>query len=248
MTGKPQDNPTLISARWAVASDAVRTAYPPETIAYGAGPHQQIEWFEAMQNAPVVLFIPDANGQAPNIALHSFIAQPLLDQGVSVVITSHDPGGVSQTLRQMRQATDLIRARTGARPVVCGHGSGGHLAACLLSEGRASGAVALSGLFDLEPFSEALGLTSLVARALSPIHWPAPNGGAPGGTELDCFVGGNEDEDRQRQSRSMAEVWTRGGADARCEVLAGRDCLSLLDELSAPDSLVTRRLLALAGR
>ena len=143
---------------------------------------------------------------------------------------------------QMRAAADLVRARSqGRRPLVVGHSAGGHLAACLLSEGRASAAVSLSGLFDLVPVAdsrvnEALGLSPMEARALSPLHWPAPNGGAPGGTVLDCLVGADETDEFLRQSRLMAETWGAKGADTRFQALPGLNHFTVLDPLFDPDS------------
>ena len=118
-------------------------------------------------------------------------------------------------------------------------------------EGRARAALAISGLFDLEPLihtslNAALDLTDPEARALSPIHWPAPNGGAPGGRTLDCWVGGAESNEFIRQSRSMAAEWGGKGADTHVEVLDGLDHFTMLDPLADRDSGMVRRLAALA--
>ena len=106
---------------------------------------------------------------------------------------------------------DLVRERTGVRPVVLGHSAGGHMAACMLSEARASAAVAISGVFDLAPLiptslNKALDLDEREAAALSPIHWPIPNGSTPGGTVLDCYVGAEESPEFLRQSRMMSST------------------------------------------
>jgi arylformamidase len=120
-----------------------------------------------------------------------------------------------------------------------------------LSEGRASGAVAISGVFDLQPLiptslNQALGLEPLGAAAMSPIHWPAPNGGAPGGMELDCLVGGDESPEFIRQSRAMADAWAARGAMTRFEVLPGLNHFTVLDSLFDPDSAMVGRVVELA--
>ena len=147
---------------------------------------------------------------------------------------------------QMRAAVDLIHDRTGARPVVSGHSAGGHMAACLLADGRASAAVSISGVFDLEPLiptslNVALDLDPAEARALSPIYWPAPAGAV-----LDCIVGGAESDAFRRQSEAMAVQWGAQGAETRFEALPGLNHFTVLDPLFDADSPMVERLAALA--
>lgn len=255
------DHPAVM-ARWRTESDAARAAHPPQVLKYGPGERQRIDWFDAgpqagPQNggrAPVVVFIPGGDWLALDGGEFSFVASPLLAHGVSVVIPTHDPAPdarLGRVVDQTRAAVEMVRARTDARPVVVGHGAGGHLAACMLSEGRASAAVAISGLFDLEPLvatslNAALGLNVMEARALSPIHWPPPDGSTPGGTVLDCIVGGAESEALIRQSRDMAELWGSKRVETRFEVLPGLNHFTVLDPLFDPDSALVRRLADLA--
>ena len=145
-----------------------------------------------------------------------------------------------------RAAVDLIRDRTGAAPIVSGHSAGGHMAACLLADGRASAAVALSGVFDLEPLlptslNIALDLSTAEAEALSPIRWPAPAGAV-----LDCIVGGAESEAFVDQSRDMAARWADAGAETRFEALPGLNHFTVLDPLFDTDSALVSRLADLA--
>ena len=125
------------------------------------------------------------------------------------------------------------------------------MAACMLSEARASAAVAISGVFDLRPLiptslNAALQLDELDAAALSPIHWPVPNGSTPGGTVLDCLVGGDESPEFLRQSRMMADHWGAQGVDTRYEALPGLDHFTVLDPLFNPESALVRRIVDLA--
>ena len=125
------------------------------------------------------------------------------------------------------------------------------MAACMLSEGRASAAVAISGVFDLAPLiptsiNQAVRLDAAEAAALSPIHWPVPDGSTPGGTVLDCVVGGDESAEFLRQSRMMADLWGARGVDTRYEALPGLNHFTVLDPLFDPDSALVRRLVELA--
>lgn len=247
------DHPAVM-AMWRETAEAARAAHPFETIAYGPGEREAMDLFEAAPDAPVAMFIHGGYWQALDRSWFSGVAPALLNHGVSVAIPSYDlcPAvSLSVIVGQMRAAADLLRARTGKRPMVFGHSAGGHMAACLLSEGRASGAVAISGVFDLAPLiptslNVALGLEPLGAAALSPIHWPAPNGGAPGGTVLDCVVGGDESPEFIRQSRDMAAVWAAKGAETRVEVLEGLNHFTVLDPLFDAESALVRRVAELA--
>ncbi|KQS55302.1 hypothetical protein ASG17_04195 [Brevundimonas sp. Leaf363] len=247
------DHPQVM-ARWKAASQAARDAHPPRHIAHGASARERLDWFGAGPGAPVVVFIHGGYWQALDGDWVSFVAPPLLAHGVSVVVPTYDlcPAvRLGRIVDQMRAVTDVVRAETGRRPLVAGHSAGGHLAACLLSEGRASAALAISGVFDLRPLvetslNEALDLQPLEAAALSPLFWPAPNGGAPGGTALDCWVGAAESDAFRAQSRTMAETWAAAGADTRCIEVEGADHFTVLDPLFDEKSAMVRRLVEMA--
>jgi arylformamidase len=120
----------------------------------------------------------------------------------------------------------------------------------MLSEGRASAAVAISGVFDLTPLiptslNIALDLDDREAAALSPIHWPIPNGSTPGGTVLDCLVGAEESPEFLRQSRMMADHWAAHGVETRYETLPGLNHFTVLDPLFDAGSDTTRYIASL---
>ena len=119
------------------------------------------------------------------------------------------------------------------------------------SEGGAPAAVAISGVFDLAPLiptstTQALRLDPAEAAALSPVHWPVPDGSTPGGTVLDCVVGGDESAEFLRQSRMMADLWGARGVETRYEALPGLNHFTVLDPLLDPDSALVHRLVTLA--
>ena len=246
------DHPAVM-ARWREAAEAARAATPPQQIAYGPGPREVMDLFEAGPDAPVAVFLHGGYWQALDKGWFSGLAPALAANGVSLAIPSYDlcpDVRLGVILRQVRAAVEAVRARTGTRPVVFGHSAGGHMAACMLSEGRASAAVAISGIFDLAPLiptslNEALQLDAAEAAALSPIHWPVPNGSTPGGTVLDCVVGGDESPEFLRQSRMMADLWGAKGVDTRYQALPGLNHFTVLDPLFAADSDLVRRIVDL---
>ena len=213
-----------------------------------------MDLFSAGDGAPVAVFLHGGYWQALDKDWFSGLAPALLAHGVGLAIPSYDLAPavrLGRILAQVREAVEWIRARTGRRPVVFGHSAGGHMAACMLSEGRASAAVALSGVFDLAPLiptslNEALRLDAAEAAALSPIHWPAPDGSTPGGTLLDCVVGADESPEFLRQSRDMADLWRARGVETRFEALPGLNHFTVLDPLFDPDSALVNRVVDLA--
>ena len=248
------DHPAVMQ-RWRESAEAARAAHPPLEIGYGPGPREVMDLFEAGPTAPVAVFLHGGYWQALDKGWFSGLAPALLAHGVSLAIPSYDlcPAvRLGTILGQVRAAVETVRERTGARPVVVGHSAGGHMAACMLSEGRASAAVAISGVFDLAPLiptllNKALDLDEREAAALSPVYWPVPNGSTPGGTVLDCVVGADESAEFLRQSRMMADHWGALGVETRYDALPGFNHFTVLDPLFDGDSEITRRIVGLSN-
>ena len=247
------DHPAVMQ-RWREAAEAARIARPRETVAYGPGPREVMDVFSAGDDAPVVVFLHGGYWQALDKDWFSGLAPALLAHGVGLAVPSYDLAPavrLGTILSQVRAAVELVRARIGRRPVVFGHSAGGHMAACMLSEGRAAAAVAISGVFDLAPLIQtslnaALRLDAAEAAALSPIHWPVPDGSTPGGTILDCVVGGDESPEFLRQSRDMTDLWRARGVETRYEALPGLNHFTVLDPLFDKDSALVKRIVELA--
>ncbi|WP_374598683.1 alpha/beta hydrolase [Brevundimonas sp.] len=249
------DHPAVMQG-WRERAETVLGTHPPRPIAYGAGEREVMDLFEARPDAPVAVFLHGGYWQALGREWFSGIAPALLAHGVSLAIPSYDLAPqvrLGRILSQVRQAVEAVRdlSPTRSRPVVFGHSAGGHMAACMLSEGRAGAAVAISGVFDLAPLIEtslnaALGLDAREAAALSPIHWPVPNGSTPGGTVLDCVVGADESLEFIRQSRMMADLWGGQGVETRFETVEGANHFTVLEPLFDEASAMTRRIANLA--
>lgn len=247
---------SAVMQRWRESAAAARIACPPLQIAYGPGPREVMDLFQAGPGAPVAVFLHGGYWQALDKDWFSGLAPALLAHGVSLAIPSYDlcpTVRLGTILGQVRVACEAIRERTANRPVVFGHSAGGHMAACMLSEGRAAAALALSGVFDLAPLIQtslnaALDLDEREAAALSPIHWPVPNGSTPGGTVLDCIVGADESAEFLRQSRMMADHWASNGVETRYEALPGLNHFTVLDPLFDKESALVSRIAALARK
>lgn len=263
MTGKPEidleaeynnrarvpEHPSVM-ARWKSGSEEARTAHPPETVAHGSGEREVMDLFEAGDGAPWAVFLHGGYWQALDKSWFSFVAPPLLAHGVSVAVPSYGLAPAT-TLREITghamAAVKAVADRTDQPPVVFGHSAGGHMAAWAVAEGLTDRAVAISGVYEVEPLvptslNVALGLDAAEARALSPRYRAAPQG-----TVLDCVVGGAESPEFIRQSRDMAAAWAGQCAQTRFEPLAGLDHFTVLDPLFDADSALVRRIADLAA-
>lgn len=243
-TAPPQD----LSAR----AEAALSAHPPTQLRYGSGEREVIDLFSAGQETPVAVFLHGPGWSSDDASPYAAFAPALLSHGVSLAIPSRDAAPTLRLGRILTQARDAMEAIRDLqpkhkRPLVFGHGAGGHMAACMLSEGRANAAVALSGVFDLTalletPANQALDLDAREAAALSPVHWPVPDGSTPGGTVFDAFVGDDDAPELIAQSRLMTALWAARGVETRFETVFASVLTPLLDA----DSALVRRLAELA--
>lgn len=244
----PPDQLKALSER----AEAAHAAHPPTPLRYGPGEHEVIALFSAGPEAPVAVFLHGPGWSSADAAPYAALAPALLSHGVSLAVPSRDAAPalrLGRILTQARHAMEAVRDLhpKRRRPLVFGHGAGGHMAACMLSEGRANAAVSLSGVFDLTALvptraNEALNLDAREAAALSPVHWPVPDGSTPGGTVFDAFVGADDAPELIAQSRLMTALWAARGVETRFEILAAPVLAPLLD----PDSALVRRLVELA--
>lgn len=229
-------------ARYPEASARARAALGGELdLAYGPGPRDRLDLFRPRRptgRLPVLVFIHGGYWQSLDKSHFSFVARSFVRAGAAVVHLGYPicPAVTMDTLvASVRAGIAWIAREAGAlgldgrRIVVSGHSAGGHLTAMAATgDGPAlAGAVALSGLYDLEPIrlsylNAALKMTPEEARRLSPVHLPRPRGG-----RTILTVGGAESEEYHRQIDMLADAW-----DVEARSLAGIHHFSIVDALS----------------
>ena len=164
-------------ARWAKDSAQARQTLPGLLdVAYGHGPSETLDVFPAPRKrgqppAPVLVFIHGGYWRSLDKSDHSFIAPAFVRHGACVVVPNYalcPAVTIPQIALQMAQALAWVYRHIGAhggdpqRITVVGHSAGGHLAAMLLAcqwplvgedlpEALVQNALAISGVFDLEP-------------------------------------------------------------------------------------------------
>lgn len=240
-------------------------------IAYGASAAETLDLFPTPRaNAPVLVFIHGGWWRAFDKADHSFIAAPFTRAGALVAMPNYAlcPGVSIETIAlQMVRALAWIHRHASlyggdpGRIVAAGHSAGGHLAAMLLCcdwpavapdlpRGLVSGALSISGLFDLEPLRRTpalqadLRLTPASVRRLSPVGFAAPAG------PLHAVVGARESAEFRRQNKAIGAAWGRAAVPV-CETLPDANHFSVVDDFADPRGRSHRlalQLLGLAGR
>lgn len=248
------ENPALM-AGWARDSAAYREQHPPRRLTNGPGSRNVIDLFEGNSDGPLVVFIHGGYWQALDGSSSSHCVRGLNVHGISVAVPTYDlcPNvRIGDIIGQMRAASREL-ARLGRPLVVSGHSAGGHLAACMLAtdwpaydaslpRDLVRAAYTISGLFELEPLvatsvNKALGLDPAAAKQASPLFWTPP-----AGATLDAVVGGNESAEYHRQSRTIVDVWGKGGVATRFGTVPDANHFTAIAPLADPKSPMVLRL------
>jgi len=220
-------------ARWAEDSRRARqneACFPD--IPYGELPNQNLDFFPVREGVhgevPLMVFIHGGYWRSLDKSDFSYVAPPLVHAGAAVAVINYR---LIPKVTLEEQVRDVLMAVTwcylhaghyGANPhhlYVAGHSAGGHLAAMMLAaqwprwHGAlppevVRGALAVSGLHDLEPLRHApfiqgdLNLDEKRAVALSPALMP-PATHAP----LITAVGDLESSEFRRQTGFLGQQW-----------------------------------------
>jgi arylformamidase len=259
-----KEHPEIL-ARMAEASAAYREERKAKGLtelrsSYGWSGRQMLDIFlsEAGRDAPVMLFIHGGYWRALQPSDFSIVARGLNAHGVTVALAGYDlcpQVGIGDIVNQLRRACYSLWRRFGKRIVVCGHSAGGHAAAAMLATdwprygapaGLVPAGIAISGLFDLKPLMATtmnadFKLDAAEAGRLSPLFWTPP-----AGTTFDAIVGAEESGEYLRQSRTLAEAWSKSGVTTRYEAVAGANHFTVIEPLADPDGAMVKRLAQLA--
>lgn len=250
--------------RWASASLQARQGLPCLLdVAYGHGAGETLDVFPAPRKAgrppaPVLVFIHGGYWRSLDKSDHSFIAPAFVKQGACVVVPNYalcPAVTIPQIALQMTQALAWVHRHIGThggdpqRITVVGHSAGGHLAAMMLAcqwslvgedlpDALVQNAMAISGVFDLEPLrhtaflQDSLRLTPKQVRQVSPAGFAAPPL-QEGRGELVAVAGADESDEFVRQNQLIQTAWGPEVVPV-CETLPGLNHFSVLEALVDP--------------
>ena len=254
------DSAALLAA-WTEASRRARDGSPRKAldIAYGDGPSETLDIFPAeVPDAPVVVFVHGGYWRSLDKSDFSFVAPSFVADGATVVVPNYalcPAVTIEDIALQMVKAvawTWRHAAQYGANPqrlALVGHSAGGHLAAMLLScrwrqvaedlpMQPLAGALAISGLFDLEPLRHTpflqgdLRLTPSQVAHCSPAFFPRPKVGTNSG-KLYTTVGADESDEFLRQNQLIRDQWGPTAVPV-CETVPGRNHFTIMESLADP--------------
>ena len=155
-----------IVADWAARSARVRREYAGRLdLAYGETPRERLDLFLAADpRAPTLAFIHGGYWQMNDKESFAFFADGLLPLGINLAVIEYTLAPASRLDRivaEVRRAGRWLAehlADYGADPsrlYVAGHSAGGHLTAMSIPLPEVRGAIAISGIYDLEPIRSA---------------------------------------------------------------------------------------------
>jgi arylformamidase len=250
-------NLAAIKADWDARSLAVYARSRCERdLAYGPGARQRLDYFYAGDSKrPTLLYIHGGYWQWNDKEPHAFIAEGPLARGFNVALVEYTLAPaitMDGIVAEIRASIEWLLPRLGREfgaadtLVVSGHSAGGHLTAMAMELPGVTAALAISGLYDLEPIrlsylNEAVRLSPEDARRNSPILR------APRPVPAIVTVGGDELPELQRQSGEYA-AYLRGRGHAVQEIVTpGDDHFAILERLARADGALLAAVARLTG-
>jgi arylformamidase len=195
---QPAYEPNLLEVvkRYGTNSEITRSRIgQPERVAYGSTEVEKLDIFRTKRSkAPIFVFIHGGNWSVGSAKGYAFPAEAFVKAGAHYVVP--DFGSVKQTHGNLLPIVDQVRRAVAwvyknadsfggdsSRLYVCGHSSGGHLAAVVLTTNwpknfglpanTIKGGICLSGIYDLTPVklssrSKFVNFDDATVEALSP--------------------------------------------------------------------------------
>lgn len=269
LAGRP-DYGLAVLPDWTRRSAAYRAAAPCSLdVVYGPGPRERLDVFPAAgaSRRPTLVYFHGGYWQRGDKSLYSFIAEPFVKNGVSVVIVNYDlcPAvSLSHITARARGALAWIWRHAGrlglsaGQLFVMGHSAGGHLAAMIMAadwpaigsglpQDLVKGGIPISGVYELAPLrrtsiNDALQMDGTEARELSPVNHP-PHPLAP---QL-VVCGGAESAEFHRQADLYSRRYSTSERPIERHTVPGCDHFDILNELARESSAFFGKALRLAG-
>ncbi|MFK8036041.1 MAG: alpha/beta hydrolase [Hyphomicrobiales bacterium] len=250
-----------ILPRWEREAAAFRSIHAPDTNEYGPLERNKVDIFRSSDSAasskPMIVFIHGGYWRGLSKDIFSHMAAGLLENGFDVAMPSYTlcPDISVAGICDEMEACLAFLANSEKRPImVTGHSAGGHLAAWLCKKDVAAritqpivAGLGVSGVYDLTPLlhvsmNDDLRLDLKSALSGSP-YFANPQDEV----FFDVWVGANESSEFLRQSEDFSAKWRENGAYTAYIEIAGTNHFTAIEPLLNKDSLLVKRIVALAS-
>lgn len=237
------------------SSASIAAAYPDKLdLRYGPHPRECLDFFSCgKKDAPLFVFIHGGYWQMRNKELFRFVAKGPLAHGFNVANIGYPLApevDMQNIVASVRSAFSYLRHHNdelgfdGTHIYVSGWSAGAHLAVSMLDEPGVCGALAISGIYDLEPISKSylndkLQLTENEILLFSPLRRPFIK------KSVVVVVGADELPELRRQSIEFAMRRAGDGIAGSFNLLSNQNHFTILEELENPEGSLTQLLVQL---
>ena len=240
---------------WAAASATLRAQRPQHlNLAYAQADRTKWDLYPASDpKAPCFVHIHGGYWQRGSREIFARLAEGALAHGWSAALPGYTLAPdvrLTQIAKELRTAFDWLTVKGAehgiAGPIiVSGWSAGGHLTAFLLDHPKMAAGFAISGVFELAPLRDSphvndkVKLTEVKIETLSPMRLPGVNKPlsiAFGTGELPAMIGSSRDFHAYRAQSHLT---------GSLIPVVRANHFTILDELRAPNSVLTRAVLQL---
>lgn len=219
-------------------------------IPYGIRPREKFDYFPGNPGEGIFVFIHGGYWQMRHKNTFRFLSRGPLSLGfhvASVGYTLAPEMNLYEIVNEVRMALKSICAYSekfqadSRKVIVSGWSAGGHLCAMMLANPCVVGALAISGIYDLEPISkcylnQALNLSEEDVLHLSPLRIPCVR------KPMAIVCGEEELPELQRQSLSFATLRAEEKIPGSFDLLENRNHFTILRELENENGSLTHIL------
>jgi len=238
-----------IVAGWERRSTEMRARYAGHLdLRYGPRERNRIDFLKVAENGPTLVFIHGGYWQHRAKEIFALFAAGPMAHGINVALIGYTlapDASMDEIVAEIHAGLDFLAEQLPAlggdakRMVVSGWSAGGHLAAMALSHPQVKAAMAISGIYDLEPIRHSylnakLGLDEPMSLRNSPLL-QAGGAAAP----LSLAVGSAELPLLRQQTADFAAHRASHGLPVTYEEIPGTDHFSVMDQLVSPSGRIT---------